>query len=155
MTAISAVPALLDALVSTLTAALPTRTVFDGPGVTDDAVTDYVMVGVADPDADTPDDAVETTVEWAGLGANSRYEHITVRCVAVSWTGDVDVKGVRDRAYASFAAAEQTLTADPSLGDVARFGGLASDHSLRQNVDADGSVAWVLFALQFTARLSG
>jgi hypothetical protein len=155
MTTISVVPALLGTLVSSLAAALPTRAVFDGPGVTDESVPDYLLIGVADPDADSPDDAVETNIEWAGLGQTSRYEYITVRCVAVSWSGDTDVKAVRDRAYASFAAVEQTLTADPSLGDIARFGGLAASHALRQNIDADGAVAWVLFALQFTARLSG
>jgi len=163
MTAVSAAPALLDALVMTLGAAL-TIPVYDGPAVTDDQVPDYLIVGIDDPDAETPGNAVEAQVRWAGLGTKSRYEDITVRCAAVSWTGDTDtdaesttgaLRGVRIRAYSTLGVVEQTLTTDPSLGDVARFGGLAAEHQLRQNVGIDGAEAWVLFGLTFTARLFG
>lgn len=155
MTAVSAVPALLDALVALFAAALPNVTVFDGPGLTDHTAGDYLFVGVADPDSDAGESAVETTVEWGGLGSRLRHEQITVRCAAVSWSGDEDVHARRVAAYATFAAVEQALTADPSVGDVARFGGLATEHQLKQNNTDDGAEAWVQFAMQFTARLSG
>lgn len=155
MTAVSAVPALLDALVALFTAALPTVTVFDGPGLSDATGGDYLFVGVADPDSDGGDNAVESTVEWAGLGKSARYEQVVVRCAAVSWSGDEDVRARRVAAFAMFAAVEQALTSDPSVGDVARFGGLATEHQLRQNITENGAEAWVQFALSFTARLSG
>jgi len=159
---VSAVPALLDALVAALTAALPAVTVYDGPGNTDDAPADYLLVGVPDPDSDSSEASVESTVEWASLGAKSRYETSTVWCAAISWTGDTPnpanpsvMKTVRDRVFATFAAVEQTLVADPSLGDVARFGGIGSTHRTMQNITADGTEAWVVFGLTFRARLSG
>lgn len=154
MTAVSAVPALLATLAATLDAAVACP-VFDGPGLTDDSMPDYLLVGVPDPDADSPDNAVETEVEWGALGRLSRVEHITIRCTAVSWSGDEDLAALRVRAYATLGAVEQALTADPSLGDNARYGGLVASHQMRQNTDADGAVVWVLFSLSFTARLSG
>ena len=65
---------------------------------------------------------------WGALGAHRRDEEYAVQ-VAI-WAckpgaGEPAIKAVRDRAYALFAAVEQVLLADPTLGGVVlkvRFG---------------------------------
>lgn len=105
---------LIDALVTTLTAALSNIQVYDGTGASDDPG-DYLMVGVSDPDA-SPPQAFEARQAWAGIGARARDEEGTVNCAALSWNGDASAKKARDGVKAITQAVEDALRADPNLG---------------------------------------
>lgn len=115
--ATSRAPAVIDALLALCRAApgLDGVTVMDGPKVTGDPLKAVVCIGW-DADEDGDGAAVESSQEWAGLGAKARDETLQVTCAALAWHGETTVKPVRDRAYALVAAVEQALRADPSLG---------------------------------------
>lgn len=150
----SRVPALIAQLVAQLDAALDVP-VFDGPALGDDARSAWLEVGVDDPEMSGSGGltAASSRIEWRGLGARSRDEHITVLCAAWAWTGEDAVSTPRATAYELVAEVEAILYADPSLGGVALFGGL-SDLTLRQGHTADGATAAVLFQVEAKARLS-
>lgn len=94
--------------------------VYDGPPVTGDAPPDYCTVGfVVGEDfaggfelADTPGGLVEETG--------------TVRSEIVSVTGDVDLPGVRARAFVLADAWQAEVRRDPTLGGVLAGGGSSS-----------------------------
>lgn len=111
----SRIPAVCDALVSTLTTALAgTATVYDGQWVTAPAGTkSYVAVGWT-PDGDGP----EGQQEWAGLGNRARTESIDIPCYADAYSGSTSTAARRNAAFELFAACEDALRADPTLGGV-------------------------------------
>lgn len=114
--ATSRAPAVVDALVALCeaAAALDGVTIHDGPQPTSDPLKAVVCIGW---DGDEDNDlAVETSQEWAGLGALAKDESLLVTCAAVAWHGETTTKPVRDSAYAMVAAVEDALRADPSLG---------------------------------------
>lgn len=150
----SRVPAVIAALVAQLDAALDVA-VFDGPALGDDARASWLEIGVDDPELGGGSGltAASSRIEWRGLGAKSRDEHITVLCAAWAWTGEDAVSVPRASAYALVAQVEAILFADPSLGGVALFGGM-SDLTLRQGLTSKGATAAVLFQVEAKARLS-
>ena len=157
--ATSAIPVLIDALVTQATAALTDRLVIDGFGVTDDANPNILMVGVDDPGAQTSAQSSETSQEAATLGTNrSRDQRGAITCAALSWTGDTSTsnqKAARDAVYATLAAVENILRTDPSLG-VTGFPLLVcqlGDERLSQNQYEDGCDALLIFTVNFRARL--
>ncbi len=105
--------AVTDALVTLIGTA--GSTTFDGPPLTADVPTDYVIVGgTEDPD----DDAGDIDQDWAALGKASRNETGTVTCAILAGTGDDIIKTARDRALTILANIETALRADPSLTGV-------------------------------------
>lgn len=117
MTTTSRVPAVIDALVALFYAApaLDDVKVVDGPIVTNDPLPQAVFVGYdGDPEGDG--EAVSFTQAWASIGQKARDETFTVTCAVAAWKGSTKVKPVRDLAYELLAAVENTLRADPSLG---------------------------------------
>jgi hypothetical protein len=152
----SVVPALIDALVARCDAALSAVSVYDGYGVTDNPG-DFLMVGVEDPDSQDSASSSDASQEVATMGTNrSRDERGTVSCVALSWNGDGDQKAARDRVYATTAAVESLLRANPDLG-IPGYAlvvtGFGADQRLMQNQDTDGAEAAVFFTVRFRARL--
>lgn len=115
----SALPAVLDALVSRFSSALPAAQVIDGPP-TVDVAGDVVAVGLA-PDDPSPADATQEAV-----GLSVRRESFDVMCLARSWSGNDGVKAQRDRTFLLLASVQEALRDDPSLGGIvlgADFGG--------------------------------
>ena len=106
--------AVVDALV-TLADATSVAQVFDGPSLTADSLTEYVVIGGTE---DPGDNAGEITQEWNGIGAKARQEQGEVQCAVLVSTGDDTVKTARDRALAIRGEIETALRADPSLGGV-------------------------------------
>lgn len=108
----SAIPAVLDALVAVLRVApgLAGGSVFDGPQV-DYAGTVGVAVGATREDLST-----EFVMSSAGPGSTA--EQVTVSCLAWSGSGDTVFKPHRDRTGQILDAVESALTADRSLGGV-------------------------------------
>ncbi len=155
----SAVPAVVDALISTLTTA--GLTVLDGPGITDDPLPLSVHVGWGDPDSEQIEESAASDQQWAWLGHTQRDETVTVHCRIVSWDGGSDpgaMKRVRDAAFGAFADIGSAVQADPSLGasasgvlnvtDIARI-------ALYQVQDEEaGTRADIAFDVTCRARLS-
>ncbi len=150
----SRVPALIEALVTQLDAALDVD-VFDGPAFGDDARASWLEIGVDDPELSGGSGltAASSRMSWAGLGARSRNEEITILCAAWAWTGEDAVSVPRASAYALLAQVEAIIFADPTLGGVALFG-IASETTLRQGLSSKGATAAVLFQVEAKARLS-
>lgn len=118
MTTTSRAPAVIDALVALFenAAALDGVKVIDGPVVTNDPLHKAVFVGYdGDPEVDGGE-AVTFSQDWASIGQKAKDETFTVTCAVAVWKGSTKVKPVRDLAYALLAAVENTLRADPSLG---------------------------------------
>jgi hypothetical protein len=158
----SRVPALIDYLVATFTAAsalgaaTPPVAVLDGP-VTAAAEAPLVLwVGLDDPDTDqVAPSAAAAQQEWAGLGKQARNEISTIHCVAEAWTGADDIKSMRVAAFAIVAAVEDIVRTDP-------FSGLAlfpdpgvTGLELRQNNTQPGWQARVSFQIAFKSRIGG
>jgi len=154
--ATSAVPAVIDALVTKARAALPDLSVHDGFGVTDDPG-DFLMVGVEDPDLDGATFSAEAQQSWAHVNHTARDEEGDITCAALSWTGDGDEAGqkaARDAVYATTAALENVLRADPTLGvATVLWASFGTSQQLKQAQDQHGAIALLLFRVHFKARI--
>lgn len=153
--ATSVVPALIDALVSAATTALPSVRVSDGIGATDDPG-DFLMIGVEDPDLEGAAFSAETKQDWAHANYTARAETGEITCVAVSWNGDgpEGAKAARDGAYAISAAVETLLRANPSLGvDGLLWTGFGSSSQLSQAQGDGGASALLVFRINFRAQI--
>jgi hypothetical protein len=155
----SRVPALIDYLVATFTAAStlgqanPPVAVYDGPQTTLAPAQLVLWVGLDDPDTDLAPSAAAFEQEWAGLGKQARNEISTIHCVAEAWTGADDISGMRVAAFGIVAAVENIVRTDP-------FSGLAlfpdpgvTGGELRQNNTTAGAQARVSFQIVFKSRL--
>lgn len=154
--ATSVVPALIDALVTTLTAALPSVRVYDGFGISEDAG-DYLMVGVADAEGDDGE-AARTDEEQATFGSTRpRDESGGIHMVALSWNGDASQKTARDAVYAIAAGVANALrpnTAPDVLGVTGLLGvGYGANTVLEQTQDEAGAKAVLRFDISFMARI--
>lgn len=154
--ATSVVPALIDALVTAATAALPAVRVSDGVGATDDPG-DFLMIGVEDPDLEGAAFSAETKQDWAAVGTGApRDEQGEVTCVAVSWNGDgpEGAKAARDAAYAISAAVETLLRDTPALGiPELLWTSFGSSSQLSQAQGSGGASALLVFRINFRARI--
>jgi hypothetical protein len=158
--ATSKIPALIDYLVATFTAAStlgqasPPVAVYDGPQTTLAPAQLILWVGLDDPDTDqAAPSAAAFEQEWAGLGKQARNEISTIHCVAEAWTGSDDISGMRAAAFGIVAAVENIVRTDP-------FSGLAlfpdpgvTGGELRQNNPTTGAQARVSFQIVFKSRL--
>ena len=154
--ATSVVPALIDALVTQLTAALPNVLVIDGVGVTENPG-DFLMIGVEDPDQESAAFSADVRQSWAGLGAKARDEEGEITCAALAWTGNSDPtaqKAARDAAYAILATVENTLRTTPTLGVAGvRWVSFGTQLTLSQAQGTAGADALVVFRINFQARI--
>jgi hypothetical protein len=151
----SVVPSTIDALVAQVVPYLPTGVrVFDGFGITEDAGVNVLMIGVDDADATNQAMSAEAFQKWANTGNLRREEDGFITCAAVCWDGDAVMKAARDGAYAIVSAVEQLCRTNPTLGIAGMittsFGGRAI---LSQNQAEQGSIAVVIFRVNFVARL--
>lgn len=150
----SAIPAIIDALITTLDAALPGVEVIDGMGATDTGAQRLLFVGLSDPDADRPAEAAASDQAWAWLGHMQRDETATVHLVAVAWNGDGDQKRARDEAFGIVDAVAAAITTDPTLGGVVVQVRAVEGLSLTQAQTDAGALAYVPVSLSCRARLS-
>lgn len=157
--ALSAVPGLIDALATraSAAAALSGVTVCDGYGVTDTSA-DLLLIGVEDPDIEGAAFSADVTQQWATVGTGAAADETgSVTCAAVSWngnSGNAGQKAARDAVFAIAAAVSQLCKDSPSLGVAellwTRFG---SQLQLMQNQDEQGSIATLVFRINFHARV--
>lgn len=107
----TAVPAAIDAVIAAVQTALPGVQVFDGPP-TDDEQNERVFVGWSRNNAATYVSDALTSFQ------NGVTERFTIPCTAVSWSGDIDMKARRDRAFAMVAAVSAALPGSSGLAAV-------------------------------------
>lgn len=106
--------AVIDALV-TLVGTTSVEAVYDGPTVTRESVTEFVVIGgTEDPD----DEPSSFDQAWNGLGNRGKTETGEVTCAVLVGSGEQDVKPARDRALAILGEIETAVRLDPSLGGV-------------------------------------
>lgn len=160
--ATSAIPVLIDALVTQARASLPNCLVIDGFGVTNDANPNVLMVGVDDPDSQSAADSTDSAQEMATAGTpRTRDQQGTITCAALSWNGGGNQKAVRDAAYATLAAVENLLRLDPRLGLtsfpllVCQLGDdrLSQNQYVATDTTTGGVDALVIFTVKFQARI--
>lgn len=165
MSTTSRIPAFTDALYGAVNAAIGTTVnVIDGPpldwatmqlAATKPSVNElnFVFIG-ARPDSTTSGDG---TQDFNYAGNVSREEKPRIYCTSFANDDlsheDVDMKAVRDTAFAQIATVEQALRADPSLGGVVLWAKVANIISWSQRQDEDGAACLVIFAVEATAYL--
>ncbi len=156
MTTASAIPAAIDALVSTATTALGTTAeVIDGPGAYDAGERGVaVYIGANDPGEEDGTPAASSAQEWAWLGHVQRKAEFTVDCHVVAWNGDADQKAARDAAFTALQAFTDAITSDPTLGGVVIHVTGVSGVELVQSQDSDGAHAHITFGLPMAAWLA-
>jgi len=141
----------IDALVTTLTSALPSVIVIDGPIVTEIETTDsYLTVGW------TPDGEAPTSQQTpAGMPPVQRTEDFDIPCYADAYSGDTDTKSRRDAAKALLSAAENALRMDPSLGGAVSGPGYAqiTNVALRQEQGESGLEVGITFHVTGFTRI--
>ena len=154
----SKVPALIDYLVATFTAAptlgqaTPPVTVFDGPPTTALDPGLKLFVGLTDPDNPGAEPAAVFTQTRDDLGSSTRGEQSEIRCCAEAWSGTDDLPTVRHAANSILAAVEALVRADQT-----RFGGNAqlaapgvtAGELLQDNNTDTGAVARIPFSISF------
>lgn len=145
----------IDTLITFWRAALPTTVeVFDGSTASMSFPVDWLVVG-GDGGAGE-ETAAGSRQRWAGLGAQTRDEDVTVTCAVGATSGVADetgFKAVRDRALATLATAEQSLRNNPSLGSITQGGAEMSDAELRYSGGAGGLSAVLVFTVLVPMRL--
>ena len=151
--ATSAVPALIDAMVSAFVTALPGVKVYDGYGASDDPG-DFLMVGVEDPDLEGFAFSADVRQDWANANYTSRSEEGDIVCAALSWNGDGNQKAARDAVYATQAGVETALRNNPSLGLAnVLWTSFGTQAQLSQAQSHEGAVALLIFRIFFRAQI--
>lgn len=149
----SAIPALIDALYEAATDALTDVKVYDGYGVSDDPG-DFLMIGVEDVDSAQNASSASSEQGWANANYTARDESGDITCAAMSWNGDGDQKAARDAVFATTAALEVLLRANPSLGlPTLLWTSYGTSTELSQNQDENGALALLIFRVHFRARI--
>lgn len=145
----SRIPAVIDALVSTLKAAMPNALVFDGPFTTTPD-RDYLVVGWT-PEGENP----SGSQTWAGVGNRARYEQIDIPCYCNSYSGSVTVSTRRNAAFALLSSAETALRADPMLGSAVPEPGHAQigTYTAYQEQTEQGLAVGVIFHVLVTTQI--
>lgn len=149
----SALPDVIDFLVTNVAAWLPTVEVVDGPYVTVPSG-DFLTV------ADAPDvaDPASSETGWDGNdGAYALSEAGSVVCYLDSFGGDTDaasVKGRRDSALAFLSTVEAQVKADPTFGGLlVGTGALVVSRIVRQVEGESGYEVGITFTVGYTTRI--
>ncbi|WP_374457714.1 hypothetical protein [Nocardioides sp.] len=154
--ATSAIPEVIDALVSLANANLSGVIVSDGIGVTDDPG-NFLMVGVEDPDLEGAAFSADVKQEWAAANYTARDEEGDITCVALGWVGESGSEGqkaARDAVYAITDALETALRANPSLDlPTVLWTSFGTSSQLSQAQGAGGSSALIVFRIHYRARI--
>jgi hypothetical protein len=160
MTLTTRIPAVLDYLVTTFTAAStlgtanPPVAIYDGPVVTDEPSRLILWVGLDDPDGEGAPTAADSDSTWAALGGMARDEQLSIHCVAEAWSGDTDVRTIRVAAFGIVSAVENIIRANANLGGTLPAGWAeVTGMSLKQNNTTTGAVARVSFRIDCRARI--
>ena len=157
----SKVPDVIDYLVGLFTndvtlgqAPAPnTVAVYDGPRLEQSPSQRNLYVGMTDPDANEPV-AANSVATWAGQGRQAVNEDITIHCCAEAWSGETDVRTLRQAVYGIFGAVQDLIRGDVQLsGGVLWWAPVGPEHELQQNQTDQGAIVKVLFQIDAKARI--
>ncbi len=141
----------LDALVTNLTAAMPSPVkVVDGQPLDGD-VSGYPELCVVGFSADRP--AVEITQERTGIARDRRQETLSVVClvsVLEGSSGPGSARKVRDRVIVLLNLLRDALAEDRTLGGAVNRAVLSTDMALGQSQTTDGVAATIECAVVVT-----
>lgn len=152
--ATSAISDVITALVAQAKAALPSIDVIDGEGITLAPESNMLLIGVTDPDASDDSIAATATQTWAHANHTARDEAGEILCAAVASNGDADQTTARTNAFATVAAVENMLRANPSLGlPTLLWTSFGTRIRLSQNQSDQGAIAIVYFQVEYRARI--
>ncbi len=149
MAQVSAVDAVITALISTLDTAL-TVPVYDGLESTSAADTDFVLVGDDGAVETVGEPAATSNQDWSTFELGSRAEEGTVTCAVISQSGDDDLAARRTASKTTMAAVEAALRATENLGGVVAVGGIDTI-TLHQGRNANGCYVRRVFIYRYTA----
>lgn len=141
----STVPAVLDALVAAVAAALPGVQVIDGPpGV--ELAADTVMIGFTGVPGAAAVTEARTRQQYASSPDTESYD---VACLVSSWPGgDTSTKDARDRAYALVDGMASAVT--DRLGGLVKRARLSAA-TLVPEMTTDGAMATVTVTVHIDA----
>lgn len=147
----------VDAVCLALTAlwdaapALDGVTVYDGPQVNSNPVTEALFVGYdADALGETNEGAVAVQ-DWMAF-AKTKDENGEITCAVVVVSGSPDIPTVRARAFAIVSAAEGALRTDPLLGGLVMKSWLSEQRFIPMQTDK-GAKARVVFTVAYMAEI--
>lgn len=151
----SRVPAVVDALVTRLSATLGGTAgplgdvqVLDGPRAAEDVRDDVLLVGVSGEGVSS----INATTRSQGMGGRLA-ESFEVQCLISSLSGEPGMKQRRDRAAAVFAAVDGALRGDQTLDGVCDQVMLGPDVAWVQAQTPQGPVCEVAFTVTGQAWL--
>lgn len=151
--AVSAFPAVVDALVAAVTAERPDVLVLDGEGSTDDPG-DFLMVGSNNATGDGTVTSGALRQSWANANATARDEEGEVSCFALSWNGDGDPKTARDRAFSICESVASLCRDTPDLGvPQLLWTSFGATSNVSQIQTEDGALCTVEFQIFYRARI--
>ena len=139
------VPAAIDAILAAVRTALPGTQVWDGPPVGDEE-DDRVVIGWARNRATTAVTRDDETFETL-TGITERY---SIPGVAISYSGDPDLKPRRDAAYALVEAVADAVAVDAGIGALNATASLVTG-DLTQEKAGQGVQALVTFTIYVVA----
>lgn len=143
------IPAVIDALVQTMTDAMPAGSVLDGPRSIQDLPNDVLLIGFSAPGLPAVDSDLSRS---EGLG--HRYEEtFEVRCLISSAAGGTNIKARRDACFAILQKVEATLKESAGLGGVADAVTLGPSQAWGEEQTQDGAVCEVSFSIVGRALL--
>ncbi len=158
----SAIPAILDYLVATFTAAptlgaaTPPVTVIDGALLSSDHPMRSLVVGTNDLDGTFLPEAATSTQSWVGIGGQHRNEHVQILCMAEAWSGDEELGLSPLRAIAAtiVSAVENITRADANVGGNALYTEPGVTNLVwRQGQTNKGTLVRVFFSFDCFARI--
>lgn len=146
----AALAGVITALVSVLDTALDVP-VYDGPTVTGDRPTSYVMVGSAE------DESATLTFEVSSMGPGTWQDEAgEVACTIAATGGDADVTTARATALALLEQVRDAIKADRTLAGALPLNGLGlvGRASLTQLQTTEGVMAVVTFTVPYSTVLT-
>lgn len=133
--------------------------IFDGPMVleSEDETGANLFIGAVTDDTDTGGVTATSDQDFGPFGNGARDENIGIFCIAEAWSGDTDIKAVRDRVKTILAAVEN-LTRQNIAGSDVTLGGAVlwcrvTNIALRQSQTDQGAEVVATFLVAGRARL--
>jgi hypothetical protein len=126
----------------------------DGPGITDENLTECVFVGMNDLDQQGYVNSATLDQNWAYLGHNMRDETVSIHCLASAWNGQGNIKSARDCVFANLTKLTDAIQTDPTLGGVVLQVVAVRAGSLNANQDENGAIVNLTFDIELRGRVS-
>ena len=127
--------------------------VYDGPVLTDSDLPTCIIIGARGFGDEDADNGTGIDAEWASLpiGAGSRHESVTVPCVAVAWSGDMNWSTLRATLRAAFDKVTDKLMTPATWDTLAGVETLVlSNMTLTPEATQDGGVLTLTFTIDAT-----